>query len=196
MTIKRTASRALLAVVVAALPAVGSVPAFAQSSDLKLKRTFGYRGEGESHVQMRSVLVPVLRKAGSTSTSNLPVTPVLTVVEKDKVGFVCKLGPRITDALLQAWHEKPVTLEQMFDPGKSDEKNFRTSKTADQQAEDKRLLKAINTALKDELVTEILIVKGVRKSGGGAISKLPFASVLGCAELEAAPEEPEKKSGH
>ena len=142
------------------------------------------------------MLVPVQRRPGSLSTVNIPVTPVLTVIQKDKVGHVCKLGPRITDALLRAWHAKPMTVDQMFDLDKVQEKTYRISKTESQQAEDIRLLTAINGALQDKLVTEILVVKGIRKVGGGAISKLPFASVLGCAELESADPEPEKKSGH
>lgn len=188
--------RGLAAGLVCAATVIAAVPVFAQTDDLKLKRSFGYRGDGESHVQMRSMLVPVQRRPGSFSTVNIPVTPVLTVVEKDKVGHVCKLGPRITDALLRAWHAKPMTLDQMFDPDKTQEKTYRISKTDSQQAEDVRLLKAINGALKDELVTEILVVKGIRKVGGGAISKLPFASVLGCAELESADPEPEEKPAH
>lgn len=195
MKVHRTLLRAAV-VALAAITVAESAPAFAQSNDLKLKRSFGYRGAGESHVQMRSMLVPVLRRPGSLSTVNVPVTPVLTVVDKEKVGFVCKLGPRITDALLQAWNAKPLTLDLMFDPDKNTEKTYRVSKTPAQQAEDERLLKAINESLNEELVSEILVVRGVRKLGGGAISKLPFASVLGCAELEEAPEEPEKKSGH
>lgn len=170
--------------------------AYAQTNDLQLKRTFGYRGDGESHVQMRSMLVPVLRRKGSISTVNIPVTPVLTVVSKDKVGHVCSLGPRITDALLRAWHAKPLTLDLMFDPDKTEEKIYRISKSPAQKVEDERLLGTINEALGDVLVSEILVVKGIRKVGGGAISKLPFASVLGCAELEAPEPKPEEKPAH
>jgi hypothetical protein len=196
MKMPKSIVRALCVGLLCAVAAFAAAPVFAQTDDLKLKRSFGYRGDGESHVQMRSMLVPVQRRPGSLSTVNIPVTPVLTVVQKDKVGHVCKLGPRITDALLRAWHAKPMTVDQMFDPDKVQEKTYRISKTESQQAEDIRLLTAINGALQDELVTEILVVKGIRKVGGGAISKLPFASVLGCAELESADPEPEKKSGH
>lgn len=157
---------------------------WAQSDELQLKRSFGLRGSGESHVQMRAILAPVKRKASSLSTAKIPVTPVLTVVEKDKVGHVCKLGPRITDALLQAWYAKPMTLQYLFDPSKSTERIYKINKTPYQQAEDARLIKAINQSLGENLVTEVLVLKGARAMGGGAISKLPFASVLGCAELE------------
>lgn len=174
---------------------LAALPVLAEEK-LQLKRTFGYRGEGESHVQMRSVLAPVKRNATSSQTANIPVTPVLTVVAKDKVGYVCQLGPRITDALLRAWYDQPMTLGYIFDPDKIKEKIYRISKTPEQEAEDQRLLTAINNALREELVSEILIIKGARQMGGGAISKLPFASLLGCAEMEAAPVEEEKKKAH
>lgn len=164
--------------------AIPTADAWAQSDELQLKRSFGLRGTGESHVQMRAILAPVKRKASSLSTAKIPVTPVLTIVQKDKVGHVCKLGPRITDALLQAWYAKPMTLQYLFDPNKSTERIYKINKTAYQQAEDARLIKAINKSLGDNLVSEVLVLKGARAMGGGAISKLPFASVLGCAELE------------
>lgn len=164
--------------------------AWAQSDELQLKRSFGLRGTGESHVQMRAILAPVKRKASSLSTVKVPVTPVLTVIQKDKVGYVCKLGPRITDALLQAWYAKPMTLQYLFDPNKSTERIYKINKSAYQQAEDARLIKAINRSLGDDLVTEVLVLKGARAMGGGAISKLPFASVLGCAELEQSVDAP------
>lgn len=164
--------------------------AWAQSDELQLKRSFGKRGSGESHVQMRAMLAPVKRKASSLSTSKIPVTPVLTVIEKDKVGHVCKLGPRITDALLQAWYIKPMTLKYLFDPNKSTERIYKLDKSPYQQAEDARLIKAINHSLGENLITEVLMLKGARAMGGGTVSKLPFSSVLGCAELEQTVDKP------
>ncbi len=158
--------------------------------ELKLKRTLGARGEGESHVQMRSMLAPVKRRATSKSFSNIPVTPVLTVVSKDRVGHVCKLGPRISDALLRAWYAQPMTIGYIFDPDKSQERIYRISKTPEQKTEDQRLIATINEALEFDLVSDILVIKGARQMGGGAISKLPFASLLGCAELEGSVDAP------
>ena len=166
------------------------------SEQLQLKRSFGLRGDGESHVQMRSMLAPVRRSKNTRSTVSIPVTPVLTVVAKDMVGHVCKLGPRISDALLKAWYREPMTLDYIFDPDKLTEKIYRISKTEAQQAEDSRLIAAINTALGEALVSDILVIKGTRQMGGGAISKLPFASLLGCAELEKNEPKPEEKKAH
>ncbi len=174
---------------------VAGAPSVAGADQLKLKRSFGLRGEGESHVQIQSMLAPVKRSANSRSTANIPVTPVLTVAAKDKVGFVCTLGPRIKDALLRSWYAQPMTLDYIFDPDKTKEKVYRISKTDSQKAEDARLIAAINQALGEDLINDILVIKGTRQMGGGAISKLPFASVLGCAELEQdKPAEEEKKS--
>ena len=66
------------------------------------------------------------------------------------------------------------------------------------KTEDQRLIASINAALKSQLVSDMLIIKGARQMGGGGISKLPFASLLGCAELEGAPEasEEEKPKSH
>lgn len=172
-----------------------AAPMSAEAEQLKLKRSFGLRGNGESHVQMRSMLAPVRRNAKSRSTVNIPVTPVLTVLSKDKVGYVCTLGPRISDALLRAWYAQPMVISYIFDADKTKEKVYRISKTTEQKAEDARLIAIINKALGDELITDILVIKGIRQMGGGAISKLPFASVLGCAELEnSAPAEEPKKA--
>lgn len=188
--------KAICCVSCVAVLGVMAMPGGMSAEQLKLKRSFGLRGEGESHVQMRSILAPVKRSAKSRSTVNIPVTPVLTVVAKDKVGYVCTLGPRITDALLRAWYAQPMTLGYIFDPSKTKEKVYRISKTPAQEAEDLRLITAINKALREDLITDILVIKGTRQMGGGAISKLPFASVLGCAELEdsAPPVEEEKKA--
>lgn len=177
--------------VVATFAILAAAQPSAADEQLKLKRTFGLRGEGESHVQMQSVLAPVKRSAKSKQTSQIPVTAILTVGDKAKVGFVCKLGPRIKDSLLQEWYREPLTLDYLFDPDKSDQKIYRTERTPEQQADDARMIKAINEVLGGQYVTEIMILRGTRKMGGGAISKLPFASVLGCAELD----QSEKKEG-
>jgi len=178
-----------------AIVSVSLVPTQVKAEQLKLKRTFGLRDSGESHVQIRSMLAPVRRSAKSSSTANIPVTPVLTVATKDKVGYVCTLGPRISDALLRSWYAQPMTLDYIYDPDKTKERVYRISKTTAQKAEDERLVAAINKSLGEALITDILIIKGTRQMGGGAISKLPFASVLGCAELEnAAPSEEPKKA--
>jgi hypothetical protein len=156
---------------------------WAQSDELKLNQTSGARGPSESHVQMRPILAPVKRRASSKSVSNIPVTPVLTVISKDQVGHVCKLGPRVSDALIIAWYAHPMTLAYIFDPV-SNERVSRMSKSPEEKSEDQRLIAAINEALEFELISDILIIKGALQMGDGTIAKLPFLNILGCAELE------------
>ena len=156
---------------------------WAQSDELKLNQTSGARGPSESHVQMRPILAPVKRRASSKSVSNIPVTPVLTVISKDQVGHVCKLGPRVSDALIIAWYANPMTLAYIFDPV-SNERVSRMPKSPEEKSEDQRLIAAINEALEFELISDILVIKGALQMGDGTIAKLPFLSILGCAELE------------
>ena len=132
---------------------------------------------------MRPILAPVKRRASSKSVSNIPVTPVLTVISKDQVGHVCKLGPRVSDALIIAWYAHPMTLAYIFDPV-SNERVSRMSKSPEEKSEDQRLIAAINEALEFELISDILIIKGALQMGDGTIAKLPFLNILGCAELE------------
>ncbi len=166
---------------------------WAQSDELKLNQTSGARGPSESHVQMRPILAPVKRRASSKSVSSIPVTPVLTVISKDQVGHVCKLGPRVSDALIIAWYSQPMTLGYIFDPG-SNEPVSRMPKSPEEKSEDQRLIAAINEALEFELISDILVIKGaLKKMGDGTISKLQFASLIVCAELEGSVDAPEEE---
>jgi hypothetical protein len=168
-----------------------SEPALAQNADdeLQIKRSFGIRGEGVGHVQIRSIMAPVKRSVNSNRTGKIPVTPILTVTTNEKVGFVCRLGPRVTDALLRTWFENPLILGQIYDPDQVGERVYRISKTDEQRAKDARLVREVNAALREPLISDILVVKGVLQTGGGTISKLPFQSVNGCTEYERAPDE-------
>lgn len=186
--------------VIAVVAAAGMLVAGAAAAqELQQKRTFGWRGAGKSHVQMRSVIAPVQPRPNAAGFVQTPVTVVLTVKDNSKVAEVCGLGPRIADALMQAWWQRPIPYDYLFDPGKSDSAmRMNTERSADQLALDRYLLDIINRAIgRGERVTEILVIKGSMSMGGGAISKLPFSSVLGCTELEQKEEEEkEKAAGH
>ncbi len=183
-----------------------TVPADAASDnnkaeELQKKRTFGWRKKGEAHVQMKSVLAPVKPKKTSKRPVSTPVTVVLTIEDNSKVGRVCGLGPRISDALLQAWWTKPIERSYLYDSSKNKGKTVKSDyRTPEQQVEDERLLKIVNAAVgdPDARVSEILILAGTRRMGGGAITKLPFSSVLGCVELEKKKQEADakKKKAH
>lgn len=153
-------------------------------SSVTRKRSFGLRGKGAGHVQLRSFLAPVRRSAKSRATSNVPVTVILTISKKKNVGKVCNNGPRINDALLQQWYRRPIPKSYLYDRKAKKGTNMGYKRTPAQKAEDKRLITAVNKALGQKHVTRIMVVKGAIKMGGGAITKLPFSSVNGCDELE------------
>ncbi len=171
-----------------------------KAQELQKKRTFGYRKKGEALLQMKSVLAPVKPKKSSKRPVSTPVTVVLTIEDNSKVGRVCGLGPRISDALLQAWWTKPIERSYLYDASKNKGKTVLSEyRTPEQKIEDDRLLAIINDAIGDPTarVSEILILAGTRRMGGGAITKLPFSSVLGCVELEQKKkEESAKKKAH
>jgi len=151
---------------------------------LSKKRSFGLRGKGVGHVQMRPMMAPVSKK-GSKRTSNLAITVVLTVRSKKKVGPVCSYGPRISDALLRAWDRRPLLLSYLFDRSKNKgQTNVKYRRNATQKKEDQRLVRYVNKALGSKDVTGIIVLKGALSMGSGAITKLPFSNVNGCDELE------------
>lgn len=182
-------------VAVALITAVGVLATTsAGAQELEQKRTFGLRGSGNSHVQMRAVMAPVQPAPGARSFVQIPVTVVLTIKDNSKVAEVCGLGPRITDALMQQWWEHPIPYDYLYDPAKTGHKMMMSyQRTGAQKAEDSRLIGAINAALGLHQVTQILVIKGAIHMGGGAVSKLPFSSVLGCSELA---QKKKKKAGH
>jgi len=148
------------------------------------KRSFGLRGDGVGHVRMRPMMAPVAKK-GSKRTRNIAITVVLTVRSKSKVGPVCNYGPRVSDALLRAWDQRPLLLSYLFDRGKNQgQTNIKYRRNATQKKEDKRLVRYVNKALGGKDVTGIIVLKGALSMGGGAITKLPFSNVNGCDELE------------
>lgn len=164
----------------------------ASATSLERKRTYGLREQGTGHIQMRSVIAPVKRSAKSRSTHNTSVTVVLTVRDNSKIGAICNKGPRITDALVQAWYKQPMTADYLYDRDARGQTKIDYRRTAAQQAEDRRLVDIVNAALGGQEVSGILVIKGSISMGGGAVTKLPFSSVNGCDELQE--DENKKKS--
>jgi len=155
------------------------------ASAVEKKRSFGLRKEGTSHVQMRSMMAPIKKSTKSKRTHNSPVTVVLTIANSKNVGRVCNKAPRINDALMTAWYERPITQDYLYrrkNHKGNTNVNYQRSKA--QKAEDRRLLGLINKAIGSKEVIQILVIGGVMRMGGGAVTKLPFSSVNGCDELE------------
>jgi len=155
------------------------------AAGLEKKRNYGARKEGQSHIQLRSMMAPVALSPNSKQTTNSPVTVIMTVVDSRNVGKICNKAPRINDALMGAWYQTPIRRDYLYD--RKDHKgdtNVNYRRTKAQQAEDARLLKVINEAIGGNEIIQILVVGGIIKMGGGAVTKLPFSSVNGCDELE------------
>jgi len=149
------------------------------------KRSFGLRKEGTAHIQLRSMMAPIKKSAKSKRTTNSPVTVIMTIGDSSRVGTVCNKSPRINDALMGAWYKQPILQDYLY--ARKDHKgktNVNYRRTAAQKAEDKRLMGVINRAIGSNDVTQILIVGGIMRMGGGTITKLPFSSVNGCDELQ------------
>lgn len=138
-----------------------------------------------SFIKLPPMMVPVKRSEKSLSTVRAPITIVFSMRSIEELAQFCKLTPRVQDALIVSFSQTPVTLDYFFDPSKVSAKTFRLDKTAKQKELDKRLIIAINRAVKSELVADILVIKGARElGGGGTASRLPFTSALGCIEVQ------------
>ncbi len=182
----RRTALALISAMMALVIGAGALDA----KTVERKRSYGLREKGKGHIQMRSVIAPVKRKAKSRRVHNTPVTVVLTVRDNSKVGKICNKGPRISDALLRAWYKKPMVASYLYNRDARGKTKVNYRRTPAQKKEDARLISVVNRALGIKEVVGILVLKGSMSMGGGAVTKLPFSSVNGCDELQ---EEKKKK---
>lgn len=155
------------------------------ASEINQRELFKSRipGQNEAYIQLRSVMAWVRRSPHNLATARVPVTIILTLKSYKDVPRVCKLSPRLNDALVVSWSQHPLTLGYLFRPERVSEKLFRIDKTPEQNAVDSRLVTAINDVVEGQPVSEILVIMGARSLGGGVMSRLPFSSVLGCVEV-------------
>ena len=145
----------------------------ATASDVKLRELFKSRGSGssEAHIQLRSVLAWVRRSDRGSATARVPVTIILTLKSYEDVPRVCKLSPRLNDALVVSWSKNPLTLGYLFRPEKVSEKIYQFDKTPEQHAVDRRLVQAINAVVDGEPVSDILVMMGARTLGGAVLQR-------------------------
>jgi len=165
-----------------------------QAAELQKKRSFGLRGEGDAHIQMRSMMAPARRSAKSRRATQTAVTVILAVKDNKKVGKICNLAPKINDSLMRAWYKKPIPPGYLYDREKRKGKtkvNYR--RTPAQRAEDNRLIKVINKAIGANEVHSILVIQGTMRGAGGGLARLPFSSVNGCDELEKSEKKKKRK---
>ncbi len=164
----------LLAVLVSCLLVGTAAPALAQSEEPAGEPTgepaemIGPREEGPKHVQLTSFMAPVLLP-GRKRTVHTAITVILKIDDEKKVGAVCRVTPRIRDAMMQTLYETPIPSHD--------------GRTVDLEGVDQQLLMAVNHALDQDLVSEVFVMKGAVDMGSGAITLLPFSS-SGCKELK------------
>lgn len=128
---------------------------------------------GNSHVQLKAIMAPVLKKAGSYMTEIRPMTPVMTVPKADDVAFVCQRAPRAAEAILYYFQKNPapVLSNRRVDTKKLD-KDFA------------KIAAYVNRALGRVVVSEVYVVEGGgKKMSSGTSSRLPFASIQGCSRV-------------
>ena len=128
---------------------------------------------GNSHVQLKVIMAPVLKKAGGYTTSIRPLTPVMTVPKADDVAFVCQRAPRAAEAILYYFQKNPapVLANRRVDTKKLD-KDFA------------KIAAFVNRALGRVVVSEVFVVEGAgKKMSSGTSSRLPFASIQGCSRV-------------
>lgn len=153
----------ITAIAIAILIAFGMLGSQAQAS---------YLG-GNSHVQLKHIMVPVMKKKGGFMTTIRPMTPVMTVPKADDVAFVCQRAPRAAEAILYYFQKNPAPVL--------------SNRRVDTKTLDKDFAKIaafVNRALGRNVVSEVFVVEG----GGpnmakGAASRLPFASIQGCSRV-------------
>lgn len=128
---------------------------------------------GNSHVQLKAIMAPVLKKAGSYMTEIRPMTPVMTVPKAEDVAFVCQRAPRAAEAILYYFQKNPapVLSNRRVDTKKLD-KDFA------------KIAAYVNRALGRVVVSEVYVVEGGgKKMSTGTSSRLPFASIQGCSRV-------------
>lgn len=143
--------------------------------------TFGLLGSqaqasylgGNSHVQLRHIMAPVMKKPGSFMTEIRPMTPVMTVPKAEDVAFVCQRAPRAAEAILYYFQKNPAPV---LSSRRVDIKTLNKSNA--------KIAAYVNRAMGRNVVSEVFVVEG----GGpnmakGTMSRLPFASIQGCSRV-------------
>ena len=114
-----------------------------------------------SHVQFNPITVPI----DNANPTRSMVTLYLGPHDREKIGFLCRMAPRINDAVLSALSHEPVPVKNR----KLDVGNVGP-----------RLLGPINAAIGENLVKEVHVLPGPPQAERGTFAKLPFGNAGGC----------------
>lgn len=114
-----------------------------------------------SHVQLAPINVPI----GNGYPTRTLVTVYLGPHDREKIGLLCRMSPRVNDTVLSVLSREPVPVRDrklvVTDVGR-------------------RLLGPINAALGESLVKEVHVLPGAAGAQGGVVAKLPFGNAGGC----------------
>lgn len=116
-------------------------------------------------VQILPFIAPI-DKANRNDPDSAPITLTFEVPDEDDVAKVCRMTPRIRDAINEELFARPLKID-----GK---------RTLDLVGLEKRMLEAINKALGESLVSAIIIESGGKPiQTGGA----KFAGANACVQI-------------
>lgn len=127
-------------------------------------------GEGQEVVQLRSMMAPAVSPTGILESA--PVTLLLQARRPATPHDLCRMSPRIVDALVRTLYVNPIPIGR--------------NREMDPSHIEPLLTEAANQALGRHQVASVSVVEGARNLGRGAGSRLPFTTVLGCSEVSGA----------
>ena len=124
-------------------------------------------GEGSGLVQLRSMMALAVSPTGAVERA--PVTLLLQARSPATSHDLCRMSPRIVDALVRVLAVNPIPMGR--------------NRTIDPSDIEPLLTEAANKALGRHQVASVSVVDGARSLGRGVASRLPFSSVLGCSDV-------------
>jgi len=127
---------------------------------------------GNSHIQLKHVMVSVQTKPGSFTTQIRPLTPILTVPNAEDTATVCQLAPRAAEAVLYYFSKYPAPVDKRR---KIDIEALKKQAT--------KIAAYVNRALGKNMVSEVFVIEGGKSMGSGVMSRLPFAQTQGCGRV-------------
>ena len=141
---------------------------------------------GSMYIQLPPLLAPVVLP--NNERRNGAVTVVLTVIDRDHVGEVCRMMPRINNALLQTWYREPLEWSTLLAPPGEEHRGVglaRYEPSPARDAEEERLVGVLNAAVGARRISRILIFQGTKAGARGS---------LRCSELDELGKKAAKKA--
>lgn len=123
-------------------------------------------------LQLKHILAPAQTSPGAFTTSMRPMTPILIVPRDFNTPLVCQRAPRVAEALLQYFLQRPAPVNRRYE--------------IDNEALEKQKLEMaghVNRAIGIKAVSAVYIFEGGRSMSKGVAARLPFAHATGCGPV-------------